>query len=228
MLQTKDSKDRPGEGADLISDMWDHLNRDSRASLLQDKEVVHLPPLVGPTLLLQFRRVATAPGSLLTSGERGGKRTPTVYGWHLSITICTTTQEADTLIAPLLRHMERNRCRWHFVKEDDPLKYAVLLNDFFEEVHGYCLLNLDHYTEWIKPRGWCDKVILQREQLNYCKHLMGVEPPPEDVERPSESTLHSHRAAYEAAKQSGPSKLVKKTKATLLETLVLHGRTITL
>ena len=66
-------------------------------------------------------------------------------------------------------------------------------------------------------------MILQREQLNYCKHLMGVEPPPEDVEKPSESTLCSHQAAYEAAKQSGPSKLVKKTKATLLETLVLHG-----
>ena len=35
--------------------------------------------------------------------------------------------------------------------------------------------------------------------------------------------LHSHQTAYEAAKQSGTSKLIKKTKATLLETLVLHG-----
>ena len=78
MLQTKDSKDKPEEEADLISDVWDHLNRDSGASLLQDKEVVHLPQLVGPTSLLQFRRVATIPGTLLTSGERGGKRTPTV------------------------------------------------------------------------------------------------------------------------------------------------------
>ena len=119
--------------------------------------------------------------------------------------------------------MERNRHRWHFVKEDDPLWYLVLLNDFFKEVHGYCLNNLDHYTEWIKPHGWCHKVILQREQLNYCKHLTGVEPPPEDMERPSESTLHSDWAAYEAAKWNGPGKLIKKAKATLLETLVLHG-----
>ena len=66
-------------------------------------------------------------------------------------------------------------------------------------------------------------MILQREQLNYCKHLTGVEPPPEDVERPSESTLCSHRAAYEAAKQSRMGKLIKKMRATLLETLVLHG-----
>ena len=51
----------------------------------------------------------------------------------------------------------------------------------------------------------------------------GVEPPPEDVERPSESTLHSYWAAYEAAKQSEISKNIKKAKATLLKTLVLHG-----
>ena len=43
------------------------------------------------------------------------------------------------------------------------------------------------------------------------------------MERPSESTLHSHWAAHEAAKQSGVSKQVKKTKATLLEFLILHG-----
>ena len=66
-------------------------------------------------------------------------------------------------------------------------------------------------------------MVLQREQLNYCKHLQGVEPPPDNVERPSELTLHSHWAAYEAAKQSGGSKQIKKTKATLLEFLVLHG-----
>ena len=119
--------------------------------------------------------------------------------------------------------MEWNRHRWHFVKEDDPLHFLVLLNDFYKEVHGYHLNYLDHYTEWIKPRGWCHKVILQREQLNYCKHLTGVEPPPEDVERKNELTLLSHRAAYEAAKQSRTSKALQKARATLLETLTLHG-----
>ena len=119
--------------------------------------------------------------------------------------------------------MGRSRRRWHFVKEDDPLQYSVLLNDFYEEVYGYRLNHLDQYTEWIKPRGWCHKVILEREQLNYCKHLTGVEPPLEDVERPSESTLRSHRAAYETAKQSGTGKALKKARSTLLETLTPHG-----
>ena len=156
-------------------------------------------------------------------GEGWKKDAHHTYRWHISITINTTAQEADSLIAPVLRHMEQNRPRWYFVKEDEPLQYSVFLNDFYEDVQGYCLLNLDYYTEWIKPWGWCHKVVLQREQLNYCKHLQGVEPLPDDVERPSESTLHSHWAAYKAAKQSGVSKQIKKTKATLLEFLVLHG-----
>ena len=148
-----------------------------------------------------------------------------MYGWHISITLNTinNAQEANSLIAPVIRHMERNHPRWYFVKEDDSLQYSVKLNDFYEEVHGYHLHNLDHYTEWIKPSGWCHKVVLHREQLNYCKHLQGVEPPPDNVERPSELTLHSYWAAYEAAKQSGGSKQIKKTKATLLEFLILHG-----
>ena len=36
--------------------------------------------------------------------------------------------------------------------EDDPLRYLVLLNDFYEEVHGYRLNYLDHYlTLWMVP-----------------------------------------------------------------------------
>ena len=123
--------------------------------------------------------------------------------YHISVTLDVTAKEAEALTAPVTRHMEQSRRWWHFVKEEDPLWYSVLLNDFYEEVHGYHLEYLDHYTEWIKPRGWCHKIILEREQLNYCKHLTGVEPPPDDVERPSESTLHSHRATYENAKWGG-------------------------
>ena len=110
----------------------------------------------------------------------------------------------------MTRLMERSRLQWHFVKEEDPLRYSVL-NDFYEEVHGYHLKYLNYYTEWIKLRGWCHKVILEKEQLNYCKHLTGVEPPPDDVERPSESTLRSHWAAYEAAKWGGTRKAFKSS-----------------
>ena len=119
--------------------------------------------------------------------------------------------------------MEQNRSRWHFIKDEDSLQYSVLLNDLYEEVHGYRLQNLDYYTEWIKPWGWCHKVILKREQMNYCMHLMGAEPPPDNVERPSESTLHSHRAAYKAAKQAESGKTYKRAWVTLLETLKIHG-----
>ena len=156
-------------------------------------------------------------------GEGWKKDAHRAYLFHISVTIDVTTEEAEALTTPVTRRMERNRHRWHFVKVDDPLQYSVLLNDFYEEVHGYRLKHLDHYTEWIKPCGWCHKVILKREQLNYCKHLTGVEPPPDDVERPSESTLHSHRAAYEAANWDRTGKTLKRARSTLLETLVFHG-----
>ena len=143
--------------------------------------------------------------------------------YHISVTLDITAEEAEALTAPVTRHMEWNRSWWHFVKEEDSLQYSVLLNDLYDEVHGYRLQYLDYYTEWIKPRGWCHKVILKREQLNYCTHLMGVEPPPDDVEQPSESTLRSHRAAYEAAKWGGSGKTFKRAQSTLLETLKIHG-----
>ena len=66
-------------------------------------------------------------------------------------------------------------------------------------------------------------MILKKEQLNYCAHLTGAEPPPSNVERPSETTLRSHQAGYEAAKQGGTGKNYKKALATLLETLKIHG-----
>ena len=52
---------------------------------------------------------------------------------------------------------------------------------------------------------------------------MGAQPPPDDVERLSEATLHSHWAGYEATKWGGTGKNYKKTRATLLETLKIHG-----
>ena len=156
-------------------------------------------------------------------GEGWKKDAHWAYLFHISVTIDVTAEEAEALTTPVTRHMEWNRCRWYFVKEDDPLRYSVLLNDFYEEVHGYRLEHLDYYTELIKPHGWCHKVILERKQLNCCKHLTGVEPPPDDVERPSESSLCSHRTAYEAAKWGGTGKAFKRARSTLLETLVIHG-----
>ena len=119
--------------------------------------------------------------------------------------------------------MEPNRAWWHFVKEEDPLRYSILLNDLFEEVNGYHLKHLNDYTEWIKPRGWCHKVILEKDQLDYCAHLMGAEPPSDNVEQPIEATLHSHRTSYEAVKQGGSGKNYKKAQTTYLETLKIHG-----
>ena len=117
------------------------------------------------------------PRHLADFREEGWKKgAHQAYLYHISITLDITAEEAEALTAPMTRHMEQNRSQWHFIKDEDPLRYSVLLNDLYEEVHGYCLQYLDYYTEWIKPWGWCHKVILEREQLNYCTHLMGQSP----------------------------------------------------
>ena len=47
--------------------------------------------------------------------------------------------------------------------------------------------------------------------------------PSDDMEQPSEATLCSHWAGYEAAKQGGTGKNYNKARATFLETLKIQG-----
>ena len=77
-------------------------------------------------------------------GEGWKKDAHWAYLYHISIMQDITAEEAEALTAPVTRHIEQNRARWHFVKEEDPLRYSILLNDLFEEVHGYHLKYLDH------------------------------------------------------------------------------------
>ena len=72
MLPTKDNKNRREEEASLVIDEGNHLSKDNGASLLQDKEVVHLP-----ALLLGFRGGTPTPDTLVNSGEKGGRKMPT-------------------------------------------------------------------------------------------------------------------------------------------------------
>ena len=90
-------------------------------------------------------------------GEGRKKDAHRAYLYHISVTLDITAEDAEALTTPVIRHMEWNRSRWHFIKDEDPLQYSVLLNDLYEEVHGYCLQYLDYYTEWIKPGGGATK-----------------------------------------------------------------------
>ena len=73
-LQVRTHRDHHIEGIDLTSDKEEGLNRDNRANLLHVKEAELLLPLVVPPLLLQASWVTFAPGTLQTSGEKGGRK----------------------------------------------------------------------------------------------------------------------------------------------------------
>ena len=49
-------------------------------------------------------------------------------------------------------------------------------------------------------------MVLDNEELNSCPHLRNALPPPPGVDRPSDSTLRSHKHSYEQALASGSEK----------------------
>ena len=55
-------------------------------------------------------------------GEGWKKDAHQAYLYHISVMQDVTAEEAEALTAPVTRHMEQNRARWHFVKEEDPLQ----------------------------------------------------------------------------------------------------------
>ena len=73
-LQVRTHKGHRREGVYLASEEEEGLNRGNRANPLPPKEADQLPPLVLPPLLFQSSWVAFAPGTLLTLGERGGRK----------------------------------------------------------------------------------------------------------------------------------------------------------
>ena len=73
-------------------------------------------------------------------GEGWRKDSHRIYGWYVVQTIPTITiQRSEQDITAVLDHMGSNRFHWHFLKKNNSLNNAVLLNDLFEEVNGFCL-----------------------------------------------------------------------------------------
>ena len=134
-----------------------------------------------------------------------------------------TPLEAEEIIEPVLEYMEDHRVLWYYPKENDPVNFGHLLNNFFERVCGYRLKGLDIYVKWIKQGGWYHKMVIDNEQLNQVPHLRYATPPPERVDRPTDSTLRSHRDSFERAMASGSDRAIARWRRTFGETLRLHG-----
>ena len=134
-----------------------------------------------------------------------------------------TSQEAEDIVEPVLEYMEDNRVLWYFPKENDPVNFGRLLNNFFERVRGYRLQGLDTYVRWIHAGGWYHKTVLDNEQLDQVPHLQFAPHPPPGVDRPTDSTLRSHRDSYERAMANGSDRAIARWRRTYGETLRLHG-----
>ena len=134
-----------------------------------------------------------------------------------------TPTEAEGIIEPVLEYMENHRALWYFPKENDPVGFGRLLNDFFERSQGYRLQGLDTYVKWIKVGGWYHQTVIDNEQLNQVPHLQFAPRPPPGVDRPSDSTLRCHRDSYERAMATGTDRAAARWRKTYGKTLRLHG-----
>ena len=139
-------------------------------------EVQNLPPLVPPQggdrvwLLLQ-RITLKGPAPRRASGSRRERRespykpyTPREpsmcksEGWRKDANRMyayllaqsdpnITAEEVERLITLVLDHMWRNRARWYWLKEDNPVEFSRLLNDLFQEVHNRHISRVGHLCE---------------------------------------------------------------------------------
>ena len=166
------------------------------------------------------RRVYTLKEPSTCRSEGWCKDTQRIYVYHLSLTSPEVTPtEAEEIIEPVLEYMENHRALWYYPKENDPVGFGRLLNDFFERIQGYRLQGLDTYVKWIKVGGWYHQTVINNEQLNQVPHLQFAPHPPPGVDRPSDSTLRSHKDSYERAMATGSDRAVARWKKTLR----LHG-----
>ena len=134
-----------------------------------------------------------------------------------------TPQEVEEIIEPVLEYMEDHRVLWYFPKENDPVNFGRLLNNFFEGIRGYRLQGLDTYVRWIKVGGWYHQMVIDNEQLNQVQYVQYAPPPPPGVDRPTDSTLRSHRDSFKRAVANGSDRMIARWRKTYGETLCLHG-----
>ena len=89
----------------------------------------------------------------------------------------------------LLPHQEE----WRRIKESDPLQYMPYMEEQFYAATRIRLEGLAGCTAWIKCGSYYHSMVAQREQLDKCPHLVGIELPRGPQMTPSESHLVSKR-----------------------------------
>ena len=79
------------------------------------------------------------------------------------------------------------------IKEGAPLDYMPLITEEFWRATGLCLHGLPEFTLWIKRGSYYHGLLVERDQLQECPHLIGAPLPRWPQPKPSESRQNSYR-----------------------------------
>ena len=79
------------------------------------------------------------------------------------------------------------------IKEESPLEYMPLIAEEFYRATGLRLHELPEFTLWIKRGSYFHGLLVERDQIQECPHLIGAPLPRWPQPKPSESPQELYR-----------------------------------
>ena len=124
-----------------------------------------------------------------------------------------TPMRVRQAIRVVLQWLDERREYWQLVREGNPIAFIKYLAQVVQEQTSLLLPTLKWHTKWIKASSWHHTVVLRREKLNLCPHLVRAEHPKLNIHPPSKDTMLSHRVDYAAARKWMEEALATLAKA---------------
>ena len=116
-----------------------------------------------------------------------------VFQAYYKLNFAFKAQEWNKLRGKVIDHLLPHQAEWQHLKETDPLRYMLYMEEQFFVATGVRLKGLADCTIWIKRGSYYHGLVAKQGQLHKCPHLAGIEPPHQPQMKPSESCLAPRR-----------------------------------
>ena len=99
------------------------------------------------------------------------------------------------------------------------------LTELVKKLSGLVLKEMKRYTLWIKPGSFYHLRVYQLKRLKDCPNLVNLDPPKQDLEPPSMTSLRTHESTFEAAKKNPEidPEAFRKARDRFSDALRLHS-----
>ena len=150
-----------------------------------------------------------------------------VLNWFLYNEVSDLSNERRAqVVLQVIDNMTYHMKEWFFRRELQPLWYMGYLVELVKKLSGIILKEMKGYTLWIKAGSFYHLRVWQLKKLQECSHLQNLDPPRQDLEPPSTTSLRTHEVTFEAAKKNPEiePEASRKARDKYSEALLLHGQ----